>query len=52
MSLCHSTLSDTWMSSLNDFNCYYGFLQPIDDIIDSIGAPLDRFKRMSNISVK
>jgi len=45
----HSTLSDTWMSSLNDFNCYYGFLQPIDDIIDSIGGPLDRFKRMSNI---
>ena len=45
----HSTLSDTWMSSLNDFNCYYGFLQPIDDIIDSIGGTLDRFKRMSNI---
>ena len=45
----HSTLSDTWMSSLNDFNCYYGFLQPIDDIIDSIGGPLDRFNRMSNI---
>lgn len=45
----HSTLSDTWMSSLNDFNCYYGFLKPIDDIIDSIGGPLDRFKRMSNI---
>lgn len=45
----HSTLSDTWMSSLNDFNCYYGFLQPIDDIIDSIGGTLDRFKRLSNI---
>lgn len=45
----HSTLSDNWMSSLNDFNCYYGFLQPIDDIIDSIGGPLDTFKRMSNI---
>lgn len=45
----HSTLSNTWMSSLNDFNCYYGFLQPIDDIIDSIGGPLDRYKRMSNI---
>lgn len=45
----HSTLSDTWMSSLNDFNCYYGFLQPIDDIIDSIGGTLDRFKRMLNI---
>ena len=43
------TLSDTWMSSLNDFNCYYGFLQPIDNVIDSIGDPLDRFKRMSNI---
>ena len=45
----HSTLSDTWMSSLNDFNCYYGFLKPIDDIIDSIGSPIDRIKRMSNI---
>lgn len=45
----HSTLSDTWMSSLNDFNCYYGFLQPIDAIIDSIGSPIDRIKRMSNI---
>lgn len=45
----HSTLSDTWMSSLNDFNCYYGFLKPIDDIIDSIGSPVDRMKRWSNI---
>lgn len=45
----HSTLSDTWMASLNDFNCYYGFLKPIDDIIDSIGSPVDRMKRMSNI---
>lgn len=45
----HSTLSDTWMSSLNDFNCYYGFLKPIDDIIDSIGSPVDRLKRLSNI---
>lgn len=45
----HSTLSDTWMSSLNDFNCYYGFLKPIDDIIDSISSPLDRIKRWSNI---
>ena len=45
----HSTLSDTWMSSLNDFNCYYGSLQPIDDIIDSIGSPIERIKRMSNI---
>lgn len=45
----HSTLSDTWMSSLNDFNCYYGFLQPIDDIIDSIGSPIEQIKRMSNI---
>lgn len=45
----HSTLSDIWMSSLNDFNCYYGFLKPIDDIIDSIGSPVDRLKRLSNI---
>ena len=45
----HSTLSDTWMSSLNDFNCYYGFLKPIDDIIDSIGSPVNRMKRLSNI---
>ena len=45
----HSTLSDTWMSSLNDFNCYYGFLKPINDIIDSIGSPVDRMKRLSNI---
>lgn len=45
----HSTLSDTWMSSLNDFNCYYGFLKPINDIIDSIGSPVDRMKRWSNI---
>ena len=45
----HSTLSDTWMASLNDFNCYYGFLKPIDDIIDSIGSPMDRMKRLSNI---
>ena len=44
-----STLSDTWMSSLNDFNCYYGFLKPIDDIIDSTGSPVDRMKRWSNI---
>ena len=41
----HSTLSDTWMASLNDFNCYYGFLKPIDDIIDSIGGPIDKIKR-------
>ena len=45
----HSTLSDTWMASLNDFNCYYGFLKPIDDIIDSIGGPIDKIKRISNI---
>ncbi len=45
----HSTLSDAWISSLNDFNCYYGFLEPIDDIIDSVGGPLDRFKRLSSI---
>ena len=33
----HSTLS------------YYGFLKPIDDIIDSIGGPIDKIKRISNI---
>lgn len=47
--VANSSLSDAWMSSLNDFNCYYGFLQPIDDNIDSIGGPLDRFKRLSSI---
>lgn len=44
-----STLSDIWMSSLNDFNCYYGILQPIDDILDSIGTPIDRIKRLSGL---
>ena len=44
-----SSLSDIWMSSLNDFNCYYGVLKPIDDILDSIGTPIDRIKRLSGI---
>ena len=44
-----STLSDVWMSSLNDFNCYYGILKPVDEILDSIGTPIDRIKRLSGI---
>lgn len=44
-----STLSDQWMGALNDFNCYYGILQPIDAILDSIATPVDRLKRLSNI---
>lgn len=44
-----STLSDVWMSALNDFNCYYGVLKPIDDILDSIATPIDRIKRLSGI---
>ena len=47
--VANSSLSDVWMSSLNEFNCYYGFLKPIDDVIDSIGTPIDKVKRMSNI---
>lgn len=44
-----STLSDVWMDRLNDFNCYYGILKPIDDILDSIATPIDRIKRLSGI---
>lgn len=44
-----SSLSDVWMSALNDFNCYYGVLKPIDAILDSIGTPIDRIKRLSGI---
>ena len=44
-----STLSDVWMDRLNDFNCYYGILKPIDDILDSIATPIDRIKRLSDI---
>ena len=44
-----STLSDAWMSALNDFNCYYGVLKPIDNILDSIATPIDRVKRLSGI---
>lgn len=44
-----STLSDVWMTALNDFNCYYGILKPVDAILDSIGTPIDRIKRLSGI---
>lgn len=44
-----STLSDVWMTALNDFNCYYGVLKPVDEILDSIGTPIDRIKRLSGI---
>ena len=44
-----SSLSDVWMSALNDFNCYYGVLKPVDDILDSIGTPIDKIKRLSGI---
>lgn len=47
--ITYPSLSDNWMTSLNQFNCYYGFLKPIDDIIDSIGTLIDRVKRISNI---
>lgn len=44
-----STLSDEWMDALHDFNCYYGVLKPIDEIIDSVSSPVDRLKRWSNL---
>lgn len=44
-----STLSDAWLDRLNDFNCYYGVLKPIDNILDSIATPIDRIKRRSGI---
>lgn len=44
-----SSLSDVWMESLNDFNCYYGVLKPVDEILDSIGTPIDKIKRLSGI---
>lgn len=49
MEVGSSTLSSEWMTALNDFNCYYGILQPIDAILDSIGSPIDRLKLISNI---
>lgn len=44
-----STLSDKWMVALSDFNCYYGILKPVDEILDSIATPIERVKRLSNI---
>ena len=44
-----SVLSDVWMDALHDFNCYYGVLKPIDEIIDSISSPVDRLKMWSNL---
>lgn len=44
-----SSLSEEWMDRLNDFNCYYGILKPVDDILDSIGTPIDKIKRLSGI---
>lgn len=49
LDITNSSLSDTWMSSLDELNCYYGFLKPIDNIIDSIGGVWDKYKRFSNI---
>lgn len=44
-----STLSDKWMVALSDFNCYYGILKPVDEVLDSIATPIERVKRLSNI---
>ncbi len=44
-----STLSDVWMTKLSEFNCYYGILEPVDAIIDSISTPIDRIKRLSGL---
>ena len=49
LDITYPSLADDWMSALNQFNCYYGLLKPIDDIIDSIGGPIDKIKRKSNI---
>ena len=49
MDVGSSTLSDKWMVALSDFNCYYGILKPVDEILDSIATPIERVKRLSNI---
>ncbi len=47
--LTQSSLSDEWMTSLSDFNCYYGILEPVDHVLDSIATPIERIKRISNL---
>ena len=47
--LTQSSLSDEWMTSLTDFNCYYGILEPVDHVLDSIATPIERIKRISNL---
>jgi hypothetical protein len=42
-------MSEEWMSSLAEFNCYKGILTPIDSIIDDILTALDNVKLYSNI---
>ncbi len=49
MDVGSSTLSDKWMVALSDFNCYYGILKPVDEILDSIATPIERVKRLFNI---
>lgn len=42
-------LSDEWMPSLAEFNCYKGILAPVDTIIDDILTPIEKVKLHSNV---
>lgn len=49
LDIASAMMDNSWFGALKDMNCYYGFSQPLDAIIDENTSFTDKIKLLSNL---